>query len=1129
MEDEIACRDCGTELAAGSNFCHICGAQQHSLSTSENVHLERRQVTIMFVDLAGFTAMSAKIDPEQVRELQNAYFGICKATVLRYGGKIEKFIGDAVMAVWGVPIASEGDADRAVQAALYLLETVPTIRSAASREPLQLRIGIVTGTAAAVLGQADQGMVSGDVVNTASRLQGAADDGWILVDDATAAITEASIEYIDAGTRTLKGKTEPIHAWRAIGTRSRSALVDVKFVGRSAEIDQMVSTANQVVTAERCAVVSISGPPGIGKSRLLEEARTQLSGGRKMRWAGLIGRQFEQASLGDSLRGIIYSVLGVRSEATAFEIEAAAKRTVNQLFRAHDSSEDGESEQVVTTLQAILSEAGQDISGDDALVHIRWLVERFAATCMFVIAIDDAQWASPDLLKFITDLLNFSYNSPIMIILAQRADAPSAIDVSTVDNSVVQSAITLSPLPRADLQEIVQQMTPDLSDAVIERVAETADGNPLFTIQIIRDLIGRSTLEEAPGTDGIAAGNVQLEVPRSLQSLLTSRIDSLPAPQRVLLRQAAIFPGEFTSGALAAISDQEVTYVTDSLHRLEAAGLIAVNAAFGTFNFAQSLSHQIAYETVGHADRLVLHRRAGEYLAAHDGSVEAVAHHFLAACALSSSADESLDGNAQTWAERAAFRSKAIGAATTAEGFFVKAAGLSRDKNHSAELWLEAGMAADRSGDLQRALEHHRTAVSIFASLGLIREEAGAKATVAMLLSQTGNHLEAIELLRETMQSIKDQPPDAAMCTVARRLAHYNIYIGHLAEANEPCELALTIAEYLGDPSLIALALLARASLLECDGRNHEAIALCRLAEQLAAENQSLFALLAATDHLGELYIESGLWDEAFDAAQDAYAAARKQGDAWRVSLIRSRIMQIKYYSGAWNEVLRLAGEHPPQTALLPRIEISSLPYLVRISAYRGDVVETRRLLDLLKEIEPHLGVEIMEQAGYWAACAVASKQTGDWEEAMQCGTRAFEIATVAGPISLMCEGLSAALGAAIAVGDWNAVDGLMADAERVPFSRRREFFQAVIQRYRAWQALNRSDIDLGRTLILASIQLYRESGYLPDLNEAIGECLSGTWCPTDASLRRKLSEESHSIRNRLGISDDMAAVLNTA
>ena len=285
----VACSVCGTVNAAGTKFCGECGSALADVAAPATLQrvpevsvaaarvAERRLVSVLFVDLVGFTTASEQRDAEDTRELLSRYFELAREIVDRHGGTIEKFIGDAVMAVWGTPTTHEDDAERAVRSALQIVEGVAGLEPAGSAQPMQARAGVLTGEAAVTIGAAGQGMVAGDLVNTAARIQAAAPGGQVYVGDATRRATDRTVAYEEAGSHELKGKSGLIPLWRALrvvsGARGslKSESLEAPFVGRERELRLIKDLFHGAAEEEKPHLVSISGIAGIGKSRLTWE------------------------------------------------------------------------------------------------------------------------------------------------------------------------------------------------------------------------------------------------------------------------------------------------------------------------------------------------------------------------------------------------------------------------------------------------------------------------------------------------------------------------------------------------------------------------------------------------------------------------------------------------------------------------------------------------------------------------------------------------------------------------------------------------------------------------------------------------------------------------------------------
>src|SRR6266542_5699709 len=294
-----ACPACGTALPSDARFCGECGstiAPNQAPSRAGDAGpvarapgpaepaTERRLVSILFADLVGFTTLSESRDSEEVRDLLSRYFDVCRTVISRYGGAVEKFIGDAVMAVWGTPVANEDDAERAVRAALDLVGAVETLGAEIQATELKARAGVLTGEATVNLQASGEGMVAGDLVNTASRIQSVAEPGSVFVGETTRRATEVAIAYEDSGTHELKGKAEPVHLWQALrvtagrGGLMKSEGLEPPFVGRDRELKLVKDLFHACVDEGRATVVQVTGIAGIGKSRLAWEFFKYMDG-----------------------------------------------------------------------------------------------------------------------------------------------------------------------------------------------------------------------------------------------------------------------------------------------------------------------------------------------------------------------------------------------------------------------------------------------------------------------------------------------------------------------------------------------------------------------------------------------------------------------------------------------------------------------------------------------------------------------------------------------------------------------------------------------------------------------------------------------------------------------------------
>ena len=592
--------------------------------------------SVLFCDLVGFTPLSESRDPEAVRELLSRYFETARTVIGRYGGVVEKFIGDAVMAVWGTPVAAEGDAERAVRAALDLVAAVAELGAEAGVPGLAARAGVVTGEVAVTLGAVGEGMVAGDAVNTAARVQAAAEPGQVLTDGATQRLAGGGIGFAGAGEHALKGKAEPVRLWRAtrvlsgVGGSQRVDGLEAPLTGRDAELRTVRDLFHAAAERRVPRLLLVSGPAGVGKSRLGWEFEKYADGLKAQVWWHR-GRclSYGEGAAFWALAEMVRQRLGIAEEDPA---DVAAGKLTEGLARY--VADQGERRYVGVRLGRLLGVAaegdgGEALSREELFAGWRLFFERLAAENPVVLLVEDGQYADAGLLDFLDYLIDWVRDLPVYVMVLARPELGQARPgLGTGRN---RTALTLDPLDAASMDQLVDALVPGMPGAARAKITGQAQGIPLFAVETIRSLVDRDIVQPVEGTYRLTGEVGQLQVPDSLHALLAARLDALDPGVRRLVTDAAVLGTTFPAEALIAVSGQEETTVRAALAELVRREVLSVSAdrlspERGSYGFAQNMLRQVAYDTLSRRDRKARHLAVAAHLrAAFPGDGEEVA------------------------------------------------------------------------------------------------------------------------------------------------------------------------------------------------------------------------------------------------------------------------------------------------------------------------------------------------------------------------------------------------------------------------------------------------------------------------------------------------------------------------
>jgi len=625
------CSSCGFACDAGFAFCPRCGSPRAEAAPAPppEPEADRRPVSVLFADLSGFTSLSEGLDPETVRAFQNALFEAMARVIGRYDGFVEKFVGDAVMAVFGAPRAHEDDPVRALQAAQDMLQEMDRLNlqwSGRLSRAVTLHIGVHTGAVVAgSLGRGAGGAyaVTGDTVNTAARLLSAAEPGTVLCSEATRALAGHRFEFDEAAELVLKGKSQALRVHRLLRARSediparglRELGLAAPLTGRDGAMRELLAAFERMQQG-RAQVVTVVGQAGVGKSRLLAELLARLRS--EGRLAATTLRRASCSSLGEPVYGSFGALFRAGYEVGRDDSMDLARDKLRQGLRELDASDD-ETEAIAQVLPYVLGIRQTqpcDIEPEQMERQItlaaRALVERRLSEQPLLILLDDLQWAdaaSVDLMGQVADQLA---DRPLMLLASQRPDARGL-------RCVRAEALTieLEPLAEPEARALVDHLLGDAAadglGAVRDLVIERAGGNPLFVEEIVRSLAGRGVLVRRGERWECTRDSSALDVPPTLHGLLLSRVDALPADARRSLQEAAVLGARFDAPMLRGIATEPST-IAASLALLASARLLRREGGDEGWAFTHALLHEVVYQNLLLARRTRLHERAGRAL-----------------------------------------------------------------------------------------------------------------------------------------------------------------------------------------------------------------------------------------------------------------------------------------------------------------------------------------------------------------------------------------------------------------------------------------------------------------------------------------------------------------------------------
>ena len=1112
----LVCTACGSPNSPGVKFCGECGTvlgAQAAPATAATPAAERKMVTVLFADLVGFTAASEGRDAEDTRELLTRYFDSCRRLITLYGGTVEKFIGDAVMAVWGTPTANEDDAERAVRTALDLLAAVQELDPT-----LSARAGVLTGEAAVTIGAEGQGMVAGDLVNTAARIQSAAQPGTVLVGEATRRATEAAIAYEAAGEHELKGKAEPLALHRALrvlaarGGAQKTVGLEPPFEGRDRELRLVKEVFHSSAEEGKAQLVTVVGTAGLGKSRFAWEFEKYVDGLADLFW----WHRGRCLAYGE---GVAYWALAemVRMRAGILEEEApdSALAKLGASIEEHvpDEEERAWLEPRLAHLLGLAERTAPD--REDLFSAWRLFFERLAEQRPVVLIFEDLHWADAGLLDFIEYLLEWSRSHALFVLALAR---PDLLERRPSFGAGGRNATTLSlePLSERAMGELLDGFVPGLPDELRGQVLGRAEGVPLYAVETVRMLLDRGLLERH-GDFYRPTGEIgALDVPETLHALVAARLDGLTPEERRLLQDAAVLGKSFMKAGLSALStlsEPDLEPVLTSLVRKEVLSVQADprSPERGQYNFVQDLLKHVAYETLAKSERKTRHLAAAAYLVQAFGAgeqeiVEVIAAHYLDAYRAAPDADDATEIKAKAleMLTRAGERAASLAANEEAQHYFERAAELADDPLAEAGLRERAGATAWVAGRQEEARAQYERALEVYETRNLTHPAARISARLGEADWRSGHLEEALERMERAFEVLSGDEPDADLATLAAELGRLHFFKGEIDLAARRVDTAIEIAESLWLPEVLSQGLNTQALITGFGGRSEQSLALYKHALELALEHDLTAAVLRAYNNLGDLLDRRDRYEEAIALQRQGLALARKAGyrvNEWRLIGELSAYLTL---TGQWAEALELAAEVPEEQ--LSRTAIAVANTLITLAAERGDAAEARRILALLSGIED--SADVQERALYAALSACVLHAEGGLAGALTSALEAVRNSELLGGGTLGADAKAAfgiALDSALRLGRYDEVEELIARIDAIPPGRRPPSLRAQSAQFRARLAAARGEHEGVEQGFKTAAGIFREHGLTFPM--AVTELEYGEWL-----VARKRGDEAEQL-----------------
>jgi class 3 adenylate cyclase/tetratricopeptide (TPR) repeat protein len=1033
---ERACPSCGTPAPPEARFCMACGSALDGSAAQPSpvpappappiLPEERRQVTVVFADLSGYTAVAEQLDPETVKALVDRCLRRFGLEVERYGGTVDKYIGDNVMAVFGAPVAHEDDAERAIRAALAMQDAMREINSEleiSHAVSFELRVGVNTGEVlAGAVGEAYT--VIGDTVNVASRLQAAGRPGTVTVGPRTHATTSHVVDYRSLEPLDLKGKAEPVQAFEVVGllaahpVRRDLARSEAPLVGRDDELDLLQSLYGRVRRERRPHLITLVGQAGVGKSRLLREFEQALRAEGPH-----VFRQGRCLPYGSS---IVYWPLGEVLRAECGIVDGDPSDTAWQKLSTRLLELWGEGEEAGERRAALIGrllgiEAPVELASPESqdpqrmretfFAAIRSSIEGMAREAPLVLAFEDIHWADQGMLDLIEHLAQWA-RAPVMILCLAR-DELLERRPGWGGGRRSATSIFLEPLTNSETRKLIASLMPgeEANAEIVPAVAERAGGNPLFAEEMVRLLVDGGTVSSG-------------ELPQTVQALLAARLDSLEPLERRIVQHAAVVGRTFWEGALVRVAEDEGAELGAALAALQSKDIFVPGEAGALAGepelaFKHVLIRDVAYGMLPKAVRARKHFEVGGFIETRAGDrtdevVALLAEHYGRAATLGREARvdigelDDMRARALRFLEAAGDAAASFFSNREAFAHYEAARELGGDEESAARIGEKQGDAALRLGRIDSAISVWGEALDYHRRQENLERVADLHRKIGAAFWHAGDRKQAIEHHQKGINLLKDGPPCMELVRLYEEAAWLYMQTGDNMLAIYASEKALRLAERLGETRAASRAhgifgrVFGRIGDTERARENLErSVELARGSD----EGETILALLALGQHLE---VSEADYSGADAAYQEALSLAEQVGDVPAQVELHAALAWLAVYRADWDSVRR-SGEASAE--LSEREGLSgklSLPFLLRgLLAWReGQFDEAEKQFTRSHELAEQAG---WSEVAFSALFALATelRDRGDYGAAVTALAQGLDVCERAGLIAQSIQAIS--------------------------------------------------------------------------------------------------------------------------